>query len=103
VNKIPFKMPKTRQPTKSDWYTYAIINKDGLPVPTINEDFWRQKISRDQPVYVDTITSFAVNHPRPPGCSIAIWKGCLDPDEALHGISTPIIYVHPDNRIQTVG
>lgn len=99
---MTLKMPRKKH-QKSDWYTYAVIDRNGLPVPNVHKAFWWQQIFYTQPVYVDTIAEFAVDHPRPPGCSIAIWKGRLTPNEALHSIHTPIIFVHPDNRIQTVG
>lgn len=95
------KLPKI---PKSDvargWYTYAVLTAEGEPYPRHNlEMAIRYQRSRED-VLLSDLKAISRGPDMPGGGAIAVWKGILDHEEALHGKPRPLFYIHAGGRVE---
>lgn len=85
---------------KSGWYTYAALTAEGVPYPAHNLEVAIRYMRAREDILLSDLQAVSRGPSIPNGGSLAVWKGFLDHEEAIHGKSKPLCYIHQGGRVE---
>jgi hypothetical protein len=90
---------KTKKSAKQ-WFTVAYLTREGVPHAAHWRDNFSQKYDTEKNIAKDV--SLAMIHLSLGAYAAAVWPGQITEEEALHGRTKPLFYVHEDGSIELI-